>query len=81
MKDFTKVMLALLAGLAAGGVTALLLAPEEGAETRRKLAKKAKKLNRKLREKATEYRDKATDLMDKVAQKKDDITEAAENYI
>jgi gas vesicle protein len=38
MSDNTKVMVALLAGLAAGAALGILFAPEAGAETRDKLS-------------------------------------------
>jgi gas vesicle protein len=41
MSRSSDVVLAFLAGAIAGGVTALLLAPEKGPETRKKLKKRA----------------------------------------
>jgi gas vesicle protein len=41
MSRSSDVVLAFLAGAVAGGVTALLLAPEKGPETRKKLRKRA----------------------------------------
>ena len=44
MKDNTKVVVALLAGLAAGAALGILFAPSKGDETRDKLAESLKNL-------------------------------------
>ena len=53
-----------LSGIAIGAVAGLLLAPDEGAKTRKELLKKAKKYKRDVTEKASEYKDKIVDLKD-----------------
>ena len=65
--------LLLLTGVAAGAIAGLLLAPEEGAETRKKLWKKSKKFKKDFEDKATEYKEKATDLKDKIVEAAHDI--------
>jgi gas vesicle protein len=81
MKDFSKVGIALLAGIAAGAVAGLLLAPEEGAETRKKLAKKAKKYEDKLKEKAQDFKAKAGEYMGKASDMAGDVKKTAEGYL
>ena len=81
MKDYSKVGLALLAGIAAGAVAGLLLAPDEGAETRKKLAKKAKKLEERLKEKAKKYKGKAEEYISKASDMKDEVIKTAEGYL
>lgn len=81
MKDVSKLGIALLAGIAAGAVAGLLLAPEEGAETRKKLAKKAKKYEEKLKDKAKEFKGKAGEYMSKASDLKDDALKTAEGYL
>ena len=44
MKNITKMLIALGAGLLAGGVLGVLFAPDKGAETRRKIREKGKDL-------------------------------------
>ena len=65
--------LLLLAGVAAGAIAGLLLAPEEGAETRKKLWKKSKKFKKDFEDKATEYKEKATDFKDKIVHAANDV--------
>ena len=73
MKNFSKVTLLVLTGIAIGAVAGIMLAPEEGAETRKKLGKKAKKYKKQLEETAAEYKDKAKDLKDNIVGKAKDI--------
>lgn len=58
--------LLILTGAALGALAGLLLAPEEGSKTRKKLMKQAKKYKKIVEEKASEYKDKATDLKDNI---------------
>ncbi len=85
MKDVSKIGLAVLAGIMAGGVAALLFAPEEGAETRKKIGKKAKKLEKKFKEKAKEYSDKASEkakeYSEKASEKAKEFKGKAEGYM
>jgi gas vesicle protein len=56
----------LLTGVALGGLAGLLLAPEEGAKTRKKWIKKAKRYKKTVADKASEYKDKAADLKENI---------------
>lgn len=56
----------LLAGLAIGTITGLLIAPDEGAKTRKKWLKKAKKYKKDIKGKASEYKDKAVDIKENI---------------
>jgi gas vesicle protein len=66
-------LLLIMTGAAIGAVAGLLLAPDEGAETRRKLKKKAKKYKRQFDDKASEFRGKARDLKDNIENAAQDI--------
>jgi gas vesicle protein len=57
MSRSSDVVLAFLAGAVAGGMTALLLAPEKGSETRKKLRRRMDELS----EKGGEYLEAAVD--------------------
>ncbi len=66
MNDNTKVVVALLAGLAAGAALGILFAPEKGTETRDKITESLKKLGDSIRETAANEIDNLVGLKDKV---------------
>lgn len=65
MKASNPILL-ILTGIAVGAVAGLLLAPEEGAKTRKKLFKKAKKYKETFEDKFDEYKEKAADFTDNI---------------
>ncbi|WP_214227316.1 YtxH domain-containing protein [Pedobacter sp. B4-66] len=66
MSDNSKVLVGLLAGLAAGAALGLLLAPEKGSDTRDKLSQSLKDLADSIRDKAADEINNLTSLKDKV---------------
>jgi gas vesicle protein len=66
MNDNSKVVVALLAGLAAGAALGILFAPEKGLETRDKLTESLKKLGDSIRDTAATEIDNLVGLKDKV---------------
>ncbi len=66
MNDNTKVLVALLAGLAAGAALGILFAPEKGTETRDKLSESLANLGDSLKETAANEIDKLVGIKDKV---------------
>ena len=66
MNDNTKVMVALLAGLAAGAALGILFAPEKGEETRDKLSESLKNLGDSIKETAAAEIDNLIGLKDRV---------------
>ena len=66
MNDNSKVVVALLAGLAAGAALGILFAPEKGMETRDKLTESLKKLGDSIRDTAATEIDNLVGLKDKV---------------
>lgn len=66
MSDNSKVVVALLAGLAAGAALGILFAPEKGTETRDKLSESLKQLGDSIRETAASEIDNLMGLKDKV---------------
>jgi gas vesicle protein len=66
MTDNSKVIVALLVGLAAGAALGILFAPDKGAETRDKLAESLKNLGDSIKETAANEIDNLINLKDKV---------------
>ena len=66
MTDNSKVIVALLVGLAAGAALGILFAPDKGVETRDKLAESLKNLGDSIKETAANEIDNLINLKDKV---------------
>ncbi len=70
MNTTSKILLALVAGVAIGGVLGVLLAPDKGSETRRKLAEKGADLSDTLSDTISGFgdavKDKFNDAVDGV---------------
>ena len=66
MNDNSKVVLALLAGLAAGTALGILFAPDKGTETRDKLNESLADLGDAIRERAEEQFDQLNDFKEKI---------------
>jgi len=66
MNDNSKLVIALLAGLAAGAALGLLFAPEKGSETRDKLSESLKNLGESIKETAANEIDNLVGLKDKI---------------
>ena len=81
MNDNTKVVVALLAGLAAGAALGILFAPDKGEETRDKLSESLKNLGDSIKETAAKEVDNLVSLKDKVVDSiKTKINGAEEEY-
>ncbi|RYU89551.1 YtxH domain-containing protein [Mucilaginibacter terrigena] len=81
MNDNTKVIVALLAGLAAGAALGILFAPDKGTETRDKLSESLANLGDSIKETAANEIDKLVGLKDKVVENiKSKVKGAEEEY-
>lgn len=81
MKDNSKIVVALLAGLAAGAALGILFAPDKGNETRDKLAESLKNLGDSIRETAATEIDNLIGMKDKIVDNiKTKIKGAEEEY-
>ena len=86
MNDNSKVLVGLLAGLAAGAALGLLFAPEKGTETRDKLSQSLKDLGDTIKERAADeinnlsnFKDKVVDsVKQKVSSVEDEYSENAQ---
>ena len=81
MNDNTKVVVALLAGLAAGAALGILFAPESGTETRDKLSESLKNLGDSIRETAATEINNLVGMKDRIVDSiKSKVQSAEEEY-
>ena len=78
MNSTSKIVLGVLAGVAAGAALGLLLAPESGAEMRRKISEGTGDLIDEILDKASEGLDALNDLKDRINEKVSELTPDAE---
>jgi len=78
MNNEGKVLIALAAGLAAGSLLGLLLAPDTGEKSRGKLIKNAKKLNESLKQNIDDLSEKSQQYLKDVATTVKTATKEAE---
>jgi len=74
-----KVLLGLLAGVAAGALLGVLFAPDKGSRTRRKICREGGELTDDLKEKFDEFIDDISEKFDKVKKDVSAFAEKAKN--
>jgi gas vesicle protein len=65
MKDFSKVMLSFIVGALAGAATGILLAPDKGKITRKKIKNSINDLSEKAKDTFNDLSEKAKDTLSK----------------
>ena len=75
MKDFSKVMLSLIIGALAGAAAGVLLAPDKGKNTRKKVKKSMDDLSKKAKDSMDDLSKKAKDSMEDLSKKAKDSME------
>lgn len=82
MNDNSKVLVGLLAGLAAGAALGLLFAPEKGSETRDKLSQSLKDLGDAIKDKAADEINNLSQMKEKIVDKvKSKLSAAEDEYV
>ena len=66
MKNTSKILIALGAGMAIGGVLGVLFAPDKGENTRNKIAESGKKLTDQFKRKVKEGKEKLEEQMSRM---------------
>ncbi|MEJ2884005.1 YtxH domain-containing protein [Pedobacter sp. GR22-6] len=82
MNDNSKVLIGLLAGLAAGAALGLLFAPDKGSETRDKLSQSLKDLGDSIKDRAADEINNLASFKDKVVSSvKSKIQQTEEEFV
>jgi len=76
-----KVLLAVLAGVAAGGLLGVLFAPDKGSVTRKKISKKSEDYAEALKEKFNEFLDSISEKFEAVKEEVIEFTEHGKSKI
>ena len=75
-----KILIALTAGVALGGVLGILFAPDKGENTRKKIKDNSKKFSDSIRDTMKEGKNKLNGLRNNLRERADAMVESVEDY-
>ncbi len=75
MKNSSKILIALGAGVALGGILGLLFAPEKGSDTRKKMADAGKKMTDNIKETFNKGKAKLSDMREDLVTRLESVNE------
>lgn len=75
MKNSSKILIALGAGVALGGILGILFAPEKGSDTRKKMADAGKKMADNLKDSINKGKTKFSEMKDDLAARMESVNE------
>ena len=75
MKNSSKILIALGAGVALGGILGLLFAPEKGSDTRKKMADAGKRMADNLKDSINKGKTKFSEMKDELAARMESVNE------
>jgi gas vesicle protein len=81
MKNNSKVLIALGAGLAIGGLLGVLFAPAKGTETRKKMTDAGNKLTDSVKDSINKGKEKIAGLKEGIRERIGSLKEKAEEFI
>jgi gas vesicle protein len=81
MKNSSKVLIAVGAGVAIGGLLGVLFAPDKGSETRKKIADAGKQLGEKIKEKVNEGKEKFSGMKEELKERINARNERVEELV
>ena len=81
MTNNYKILTALAAGVAIGGLLGVLFAPDKGENTRQKIADNGRKLSDSVKDKMNEGRNKLAGLRNNIRDRVDSMKESVEEYV
>jgi gas vesicle protein len=76
-----KILLGVLAGMAAGALLGILFAPDKGSVTREKISRKSDEYAESLKEKFNEFLDTVSEKFDEVKEEVSDLTEKVQSKV
>ncbi len=76
-----KILLGIAAGIAAGALLGILLAPDKGKNTRRKIGKKGEDYVDAVKDKISDFMDTITEKFQAVKEEVEDITSQTSNPV